>query len=190
MMSIQMMPASTPKLDDLALKSKLDSSQLNKIITELDLVTIAISALIPVDRVRIEQIAKDLQLESIGLDWLNEWFMSEAAKRRQIEPEQLQAIVLIVSQLATDRQKLIRQNISNWQQTVRYNQLPLQSPSLADYLGNFITIYQDRLGKHASQSFELLSEAALNLSIDLLFYSSPNGHQRLWGALLQRSQSV
>jgi hypothetical protein len=190
MLSIHIMPASTPKLGDLALQSQLIPSQLQKIITELDLVTIAIVALTPVDRVRIEQIAKDLQLELSSLDWLTEWFGSNVGSWRQLAPEQLRQLVLIVSQLARDRQTLIRQNISNWQQTVRYNQLPLQSPSLADYIGNFITIYQDRLGKHADMSFELLSEVALNLSIDLLFYSSPNGHQRLWGALLERSRSA
>lgn len=184
------MPASPPKLDDLALKSKLDSAQLNKIIPELDWVTIAIAALTPVDRVRIEQLTTDLQLESIGSDWLNQWFVSAVAARRQVTSEQLRAIVLIIGQLARDRQTLIRRNISNWQQTARYHQLPLQSPSLADYIGNFITIYQDRFGKDAALSFELLSEAALDLSIDLLFYSSPNGHQRLWGALWQRSHSV
>lgn len=190
MFSIPMMPASTPKLDDLALKSKLEPSQLNQIIIELELVTIAIAALAPIERVRIEQIFKQLQLESSGWDWIDEWFMSATTFGKQLAPEQLREIVLIVSQLTKDRQPLIRQNISNWQQTIRSNQLPLQSPSLADYIGNFITIYQTRLGRHPDRSFELLSETALNLSIDLLFYSSQNGHQRLWGALWERAHSV
>ena len=34
----------------------------------------------------------------------------------------------------------------------------------------------------------LLSQLALKLLIDLLFYSSPSGHRRLWLALLDRSQ--
>jgi hypothetical protein len=190
MLSIQMMPASTPKLDDLALKSKLDAAQFNKIITELDFVTIAIAAITPVDRLRIEQLTRDLQLESIGSDWIEQWFVGAVAARSQIAAAQLRAIVLIIGQLARDRQTLVRQNISNWQQTVRHNQLPLQSPSLADYIGNFITIYQSRFGNNADLSFELLSETALNLSIDLLFYSSPNGDRRLWEGLWQRSQSV
>lgn len=185
-----MMPASTPKLADLALKSQLDPHQLHQMEIELDLVTIAIAALTPLERVRIEQIAKDLQLESLGLDWLCEWLMSRVTPSRQLAPEQLRALVLVLGQLARDRQTLIRQNISNWQQTLRNNQLPLQSPSLADYIGNFITIYQDRVDREAARSFELLSESALNLSIDLLFYSSATGHQRLWGALLQRVRSI
>ena len=78
MLSIQMMPASNPKLDDLLLKSKLDSSQLNQMTTELELVMIALAALTQIDRVEMWQIAEYLQLESIVGDWLNEWPMDRA----------------------------------------------------------------------------------------------------------------
>jgi Protein of unknown function (DUF3038) len=175
MLSIQMMPASTPKLDDLLLKSKLDSSQLNQIATELDLVMIALAALIQIDRVEMKQIAQELQLESIVLDWLDRWPMDRSTSIEQFNLEQLRAIVLIANRLAQTHQTLIRQ-------------LPLQSPSLAKYIGNFITIYQTRFGRNTSHSFEALSEAALNLLVELLFYGSPKGHQRLWGAVLKRSR--
>jgi Protein of unknown function (DUF3038) len=182
-----MMPASTPKLDDLLVKSKLDSSQLSNITTELNLVAIAIVALTHSDRVKLQQTAEDLHLESIVSDWLNEWSSGQSTSNKHLDIQQLRALVLIINHLAREYQSLIRQNISYWQQTVRSNLLPLQSPSLADYIGNFITIYQTRLGRETNQSFESLSEAALNLLIGLLFYSSPTGHQRLWSALLQRS---
>jgi Protein of unknown function (DUF3038) len=185
-----MMPASTPKLDDLSLKSKLDSSQLHKIATELDLVMIALAALTQINRVEVKQIAQDLQLESIVLDWLNEWPLSKAPPHQQLNTEQLQSVVLIAHRLAQEHQILVRKNINYWQQTVQYNQLPLQSPSLADYIGSFIKIYQTRFGDQADQSFEILSDAALTLLVGLLFYGSPNGHQRLWEALLQRAHSV
>jgi hypothetical protein len=188
MLSIQMMPASTPKLDDLLLKSKLDSSQLNQIATELDLVMIALAALIQIDRVEMKQIAQELQLESIVLDWLDRWPMDRSTSIEQLNPEQLRAIVLIANSLAQTHQTLIRQTIDYWQQTIKSAQLPLQSPSLAKYISNFITIYQTRLGRNTSHSFEALSEAALNLLVELLFYGSPKGHQRLWGAVLKRSR--
>jgi Protein of unknown function (DUF3038) len=189
MLSIQMMPASTPKLDDLLVTSKLDSAQLNKITTELDLVAIAIVALTRVDRVKMQQTAQDLHLESIVSDWLNEWSLGRSIAGKQLDVQQLRALVLIINHLAREYQPLVRQNIIYWQQTIQSNLLPLQSPSLADYIGNFITTYQTRLGRETHQSFEALSDAALNLLIDLLFYSSPTGHQRLWSALLQRSHS-
>jgi hypothetical protein len=37
-------------------------------------------------------------------------------------------------------------------------------------------------------SSDALSHLALKLLIDLLFYSSPNGHRRLWLALLDRAR--
>jgi Protein of unknown function (DUF3038) len=187
MLSIQMMPASTPKLDDLSLKSKLDSSQLNQITTELDLVMIALAALVKIDRAEMTQIAQDLQLESSLVDWLNEWPIDRATAIEQLDLQQLRAIVLIANHLAQAHQTLVRQTIDDWQQTIQSAQLPLQSPSLATYIGNFITIYQTRFGRKTTHSFEALSAAALNLLIELLFYGSPKGHQRLWGAVLQRS---
>jgi hypothetical protein len=187
MFSIQTMPA-TAKWDDLSLKSTLDSSQLNKMTTELELVTIALAALTQIDRAEIRQIARDLQLESIISDWIEEW-PSGRSTPLQLDGDRVRALVLVVNHLAQEYQISIRRNIYYWQQTVEYNLLPLQSPSLADYIDNFITIYQARMGTANRQSFESLSETALNLSIELLFYSSPNGHQRLWQALWERSQS-
>jgi hypothetical protein len=35
---------------------------------------------------------------------------------------------------------------------------------------------------------EQLTQLALKLLIDLLFYSGPNGHRRLWLALLDRAR--
>ncbi len=185
-----MMPASTAKLDDLSLKSQLKSSQLNQITTELDLVMIALAAIAQVSRGEITQIAQDLQLESLVLDWLNEWPLSRSTPPQQLDVEQLKALVLIVNRLAQAHQALVRQNINYWQQTIQSDRLPLQSPSLAEYIGNFITIYQTRRGKETSPSFDTLSDAAMSLLLELLFYGSPKGHQLLWGALLQRSDSA
>jgi hypothetical protein len=185
-----MMPASNAKLDDLSLKSQLNLSQLNEITTELDLVMIALAALTQISRVEMTKIAQDLQLDSIVLDWLNEWPLGRSTAPKQLDVEQIRALVLIANYLAREHQTKVRQNINYWQQTVQLDRLPLQSPSLAEYIGNFITMYQTRLGKEASQSFDTLSDAALTLLIELLFYGSPNGHQRLWGALLQRSDST
>jgi hypothetical protein len=189
MFSIQMMPASTPKLDELSLTSHLDSSQLDRITMDLDTIAIAIAALTQIDRVEMRQIAQDLQLESIASDWLNEWSLQQPPAYDRLDVQQLRAVVLIVNHLAQLHQTLVRRTIGYWQQTIKYAQLPIQSPALADYIGNFITIYQARHGRQTSQSVEFLSSTALNLSIGLLFYSSPNGHQRLWEALLQRSHS-
>lgn len=182
-----MMPASNPKLDDLLLKS-LDSSQLNQIATELDLVAIAIAALTRIERMEMRQVAQDLQVESIVSEWIDEWSSARFRSSKQLDLDQIRAVVLMLSRLAQTHHTLVRQTIDYWQQTVQSDLLPLQSPPIADYLSNFITIYQVQLGREASQSMEVLSAAALTLLVELLFYGGATGHQRLWGALLQRSE--
>jgi hypothetical protein len=183
-----MMPASIAKWDDLSLESPLDSSQLDKINLELELVAIAIVTIARVDRVEIEAIALELQVESLVADWIDRW--PHLAPDRQIDLNQIRSIVLIVHHLAYKYQTVVRQNMSYWQQIVQFDRLPLESPALAEYIGNFIKLYQIRLDNETLLSFEVLSQAALNLLIELLFYGSNNGHQRLWGALLQRSHSA
>lgn len=187
MFSCQTMPASTPKLDDLLLTSKLDSSQLERITAELDTMMMALAALTPLDRVQMQLVAQDLQLEPLISDWINGWSVDRSSAHSQLNIPQIRAVVVIVNYLAQVHQELIRRNLNHWQQTVQFDQLPLQSPALADYIGNFITIYQARRGRDTNQSFEALAVIALNLLVGLLFYGSPNGHQRLWVALLKRS---
>lgn len=182
-----MMPASNPELDDLSL-TPLDSSQLYKIAIELDVVVIAIAALTRIEQVEMRQVAADLQVESIVSGWIDKWSPDRFTSSGQLDLQQLRALVLVLHRLAIAHQVLIRQNITYWQQTVQADRIPLQSPLLADYLNNFITIYQAHLGSEVS--CEALSEAALTLLLELLFYGGATGHQRLWVALLQRSQSA
>ena len=184
-----MMPASNPKLDDLLLPSPLDSSQLNQIATELDLVAIAISALTRIERVEIRQVAQDVQVESLLSNWIDKWSSVRFASAKQLDLDRLKALVLTIVRLAQTHQAVIRQNVNYWHQTVQSEQLPLQAPALADYLNNFLTLYQAQMGSEASRSIEALSTAALTLLVELLFYSGATGHLRLWAALLQRAQS-
>jgi Protein of unknown function (DUF3038) len=188
MFSREMMPASTPKLDDLLLTSKLDPSQLQRITAELDAISIAIAALTQIDRLELRKIAQELQVEPIVSDWIDDWSIDRAGSHGQYNIQQIRALVLIFHYLARVHQPLVRRNINYWQETIQADRLPLQSPPLADYIGNFITIYQARIGRAGDLSFEELAQTALNLKIGLLFYGSPNGHQRLWTALLHRSQ--
>jgi Protein of unknown function (DUF3038) len=186
MLSIQTMPASTPKLDDLLLNAPLASSQLAQISTELNEIATGIAALTQVDRVELAKIARDLQVETIVSDWIDDWSLDRAARQTHFTVLQVRAIVTIVNQLTQQYQATIRQHLNYLHQTIEYQQLPIQSPALADYINNFITIDRVRFGS-STQSLELLETIALNVLQGLLFYSSPNGHQRLWTALLHRS---
>ncbi len=183
-----MMPASNANWDELVLTANLDSSQLHKIRMDLDLVTIAIAALTEIDRLEVMQIAEDLQL-SIDSDWLEQWTLAGVLVPNQLNVEQLRSVVSIVTHLAQAHQQPIRQNIHYWHQTLAVDRLPLESPSLADYISRFISMYQTRFGQAPHQSVEILAQAALDLLVELLFYSSHHGRQRLWGMLLERSES-
>jgi Protein of unknown function (DUF3038) len=185
-----MMPASIPKLDDLLLESQLNSSQLTKMTTELEAIAVAIAAITQIDRVEMEQVAQDLDLEEIVSEWLAGWSLDRPVAHGQFDVQQIRALVLMLAHIAHKYQARLRQQIIYWQQTIKADRVPIQSPALAAYISNFITIYQTRFGRDVSQSVTALSETALNLSIGLLFYSSPNGHQRLWAGLLQRSSGA
>lgn len=195
MMSIQQMPASTAKWDDLVLNTELDRQQLERMAENLETISIALVALTQVGKAEIEDAARDLHLEASGLapapnlvsEWIESWYLPPTQSLQQLDVRELRVLVLVISHLAQEYQTLIRRNISYWEQTIEYRQLPLQSPSLADYISNFIKLYQERGSKPTDLSIERLSDAALGLTIELLFYSSLAGHKRLWNALLQRS---
>jgi hypothetical protein len=187
MMSIQPMPASTAKWDDLLLNANLNPAQIEGMADNLETISIALVALTQIGKIEIGQAARDFQLESIVAEWIDSWSLPPTKSLQRLDVKELRALVLVISHLAQEYQALIRRNISYWEQTIEYRQLPLQSPSLADYISNFIKIYQERSDKPTDLAFEVLSEAALGVLVELLFYSSPKGHKRLWNALLQRS---
>jgi Protein of unknown function (DUF3038) len=180
-----MMPASIAKLDDLSVAAPLDSAQLHNLNLELELVTMAIVALAQVDQLAIGRIAQELQVEPLIADWIAAW-----PDRQQLDLEQIRSLVLVVDRLAHQYQPVVRQSVSDLQLMTQAHRLPLEAPSLAEYIGNFIKIYQVRFSADNTHSLESLSQAALKLLLELLFYSGSNGHQRLWQALLQRSQAA
>jgi hypothetical protein len=187
---IYMMPASTAKWDDLSIESPIDPFQLHKINLELELVLVAIAAITHIDRIEIGQIAQKLQVAPPSADWLAAWSDSQFDQSQSADIEQIKSRVLIVHHLTQQYQLVVRQNLTYWQQIIQFDRLPLESPALAEYIGSFIEIYQIRFDKEITHSFEALSQAALNLLIELLFYSSTSGHRRIWNALLQKSQQA
>jgi hypothetical protein len=58
---------------------------------------------------------------------------------------------------------------------------------LGDYIDAFCNTYQERMEEDEKISTDILTNLALKLLIDLVFYSGPGGHRRLWLALIDRS---
>jgi hypothetical protein len=194
MFTSQTMPGSTAKWDDLSLQTRPDLPQLDNIKTQLDLVLIALESLGKISADGISQAARELNLESIVGDGAGLWRLgpshpqaSSEGGQKRLDPEEAQALVLIAAHLADQQQETIRRMIADWQKAVAVGQPASREPAVADYIEDFTRIYQEKMDNSAPISPDLLSQVALKLLVELLFYSSSNGHQRLWNALLSRS---
>lgn len=183
-----MMTASTTNWDDRSIDPELTPTQLQTIATDLDAIAISLVALTQIGATEIGQAARQLKLEPLVSTWVSSWPARPTVSSQPLDLERLRALVSIVSHLAKEHQPIVRRNVRYWEQTIEYHQLPLQSPSLADYIDSFIIIYQNRAPTPPGLSLEKLTDAALALLVELLFYGSPNGHLRLWESLFKRSQ--
>jgi hypothetical protein len=97
------------------------------------------------------------------------------------------ALVLIICHLAKQQQELIRRAVALLEQLTEQNREPHQVALLGDYLDSFSNTYQERMEEGENTPQAQLTQLALGLLIDLLFYSSPSGARRLWLALMDRA---
>jgi hypothetical protein len=187
-------PGSTPPWEDLPLGQAPDPLQLDNIKTQLDLVLLGLEALAGIGSEAMLQAAVDLNLESMVADRVGLWRLRQSnplrkssGGRKKLDVEEARALVLIICHLAKQHQELIRRAVSLLEQMTEQNSEPHRAALLGDYLDTFSNTYQERMEQGENVSPEKLTQLALKLLIDLLFYSSPNGHRRLWLALLGSS---
>jgi hypothetical protein len=182
-----------PAWDELTVASQLDSTQLDNIKAQLDLVLLALEALANVGSDAILQAAATLDLTSIVADRVSLWRLRQSSPlrrgqgRKRLDVEEARALVLIICYLAKQHQELIRRAVALLEQLTEQNREPHQAALLGDFLDTFSNTYQERMEDGESTSPDQLTNLALKLLIDLLFYSAPNGSRRLWLALLDRS---
>jgi endonuclease/exonuclease/phosphatase family metal-dependent hydrolase len=182
-----------PAWEELALASQLDSTQLDNIKAQLDLVLLALEALANVGSDAILQAAATLDLTNVVADRVSLWRLRQSSPlrrgqgRKRLDVEEARALVLIICHLAKQHQELIRRAVALLEQLTEQNREPHQAALLGDFLDTFSNTYQERMEDGESTSPEQLTNLALKLLIDLLFYSAPNGSRRLWLALLDRS---
>jgi hypothetical protein len=93
---------------------------------------------------------------------------------------------LISCYLAKQHQEKIRRAVALLEQLASENRQPHQAALLGDYLDTFTNTYQERMAPDTT-STTVLTNLALKLLVDLLFYSSNRGSRRLWLALLDRA---
>ena len=175
----------------LPLESPPDEGQLDNIKTHLDLLLMALEALAKIGSEAILQAAQVLNLEGMVADRVALWRLRQSnplrkgsGGRKKLDVEEARSLVLIICHLASQNQELIRRSVSLLEQVGNQGQAPHRIALLGDYLDSFSQLYQERIEQGESLTSGQLTEIAFKLIIDLLFYSSRNGHRRLWLALL------
>ena len=169
-----------------------DSSQLDNIKAQLDLVLLALEALIGIGSEAMLQAATELNLQKVVSDRVALWRLRQSnpmrrgtGGRKKLDIEEARSLVMISCHLAQQHQGIIRKAVVLLE-TMAETQQPHQVALLGDYLDNFTNTYQDRMTED-TLSTDTLTDLALKLLIDLLFYSNNQGPRRLWMALLDRA---
>jgi hypothetical protein len=186
---------SQPAWEELTLTNQPDTSQLDNIKAQLDLVLLALEALANIGSEAMLQAAADLNLTDVVADRVSLWRLRQSSPlrrgqgRKRLDVEEARSLVLIICHLAKQHQELIRRAVSLLEQLTEQNREPHQAALLGDYLDAFSNTYQERMEDGENTPSEQLTHLALKLLIDLLFYSAPNGSRRLWMALLDRAKS-
>ena len=152
------------KTSDLSTVTELDIQKLNRLKSQLDLILLA-----------LDSIAK---IGSQSVDFLESWRFEQSKSAgneslKQIDLETIKSNILIICHLARQYRDPIRRAVESLEQFYPNFR---QSQVLSDYLDSFTSFYL--------QGDCPPERLALNLLVDLLFFSSNKGPLRLWQMLL------
>ncbi|MBW4478332.1 MAG: DUF3038 domain-containing protein [Tolypothrix brevis GSE-NOS-MK-07-07A] len=180
--------------EDLTQLSAPNTVQWDNIKTQLDLALLALETLTGIGSEAMLSAAIILNLESKVPDRVALWRLRQSnplrkstGGRKNLDVEEARSLVLIICYLAKEDQELIRRAVGLLEQMAETNREPHQAALLGDYIDTFCNTYQDRMESDEKISTDALTHLGLKLLVDLLFYSSPGGHRRLWLALIDRS---
>jgi hypothetical protein len=168
-------------------------SQLDNIKAQLDLVLLALEALVGIGSEAVLQAAVELNLQDVVSDRVALWRLRQSnplrrgtGGRKKLDIEEARSLVMISCYLAQQHQGMIREAVELLEAIAQTHRQPYQVALLGDYLDNFTNTYQERMADD-TLSMDALTDLALKLLIDLLFYSNSQGPRRLWMALLDRA---
>jgi Protein of unknown function (DUF3038) len=178
---------------NLAAEPQPDAAQIDSIKAQLDLVLLALEALTGIGSEAMLQAAVELGLDHVVADRVSLWRLRQSnplrrgtGGRKKLDVEEARSLVLISTHLAHQHQLTIRRAVELLETLTANHRPPHQAALLGDYLDTFTQIYQDRMTAESTTT-EALSDLALKLLVDLLFYSSGSGPRRLWLALMDRA---
>ncbi|NET34563.1 MAG: DUF3038 domain-containing protein [Cyanothece sp. SIO1E1] len=194
-MLLVMKPSALPShFEGLPLARHPDPTQLDNIKAQLDLVLLALEALTGIGSEAMLQAAADLNLASVIADRVSLWRLRQSSPlrkgqgRKKLDVDEARTLVLISCHLAQQHQELIRRAVALLEQLTEQNREPHHAALLGDYLDKFNNTYQERMELGEVTPPTTLTQLALKLLIDLLFYTGSSGPRRLWMALLDRTQ--
>jgi Protein of unknown function (DUF3038) len=187
-------PTPGSQWEDLTKLPAPNAVQWDNIKAQLDLVLLALETLTGIGSEAMLSAAINLDLESRVPDRVALWRLRQSnplrkgqGGRKKLDVEEARSLVLIACHLAKQHQELIRRAVGLLEQMTENNREPHQAALLGDYIDAFCNTYQERMEEDETISTDALTNLALKLLIDLLFYSGPGGHRRLWLALIDRS---
>lgn len=180
--------------EDLNLSAQPSPDQLDNIKAQLDLILLALEAIANLSSEAMLQAATELNLESMISDRVSLWRLRQSSPlrkgqggRKKLDVDEARALTLIICHLAKQHNELIRRAVALLEQLTEQNREPHQAALLGNYLDAFHNTYQERMEHGETVSTDALTNLALKLLIDLLFYGNPQGVRRLWLTLLDRS---
>ncbi|MGA9381887.1 MAG: DUF3038 domain-containing protein [Phormidium sp.] len=188
-------PTLVSQREDLTLTSSLDPVQLDSIKAQLDEILLALEALAGVDNQAILAAATQLDMQPTAQERIDLWQKhqplntnAEIEDTEKLNVEDLRSLVLIICHLAKQHQELIRRAVALLEQLTEEQRELHTSSLLADYINTFSKLYSEGITKHQVRSTpDALTQLALKKIMDLLFYSTFSGHQRLWFSLMEKT---
>ena len=176
-----------------ALGSQLPPAQLSDIKAQLDLVLLALEALVDLGSEAMLDAARQLNLAAFMGDRVSLWRLRQSNPwrqgqgRKKLDVNEAKALVLVSAHLAQQHQSTIRQAVSRLETLAAQGTPPHRVAILGDYLDRFSNLYQERMVEEPTIAMDDLTQLALKLLVDLIFYSQRQGARHLWVALLERS---
>ena len=163
--------------------------KLDKIQTKLDMVLLALESLTGTSSDAIVRLTSKLNIPATVVDEITVVFKEgRKAKRglsrnQPLKVEVAQSKVLIICHLAKQNQALIRRAVALMEQMTAQNQKPKSTTLLREYIYNFQQSYQKYNSNQENIPQDSSEKIALKLLVDLLFYSAPQGCNRLWSTI-------
>ena len=137
--------------------------------------------------------ASVLGLESTIGDRVTLWRLRNAnplrkssGGRKKVDVDEVRALVMVTCYLAREQNTCIRHVIERLEECFAREISPLKEPAIADYLDAFHSSYRERMVDGDRKSQRDISELALSLLVELLYYGSQFGPMRLWNSLVTR----